>query len=189
MLEILDLVTVLDIFSHDQIHTKAHTESEQSHLACTTNQELLHVNNHDVDASGHVMISGDVEMSSGEEVVNNENLNLQHVPQLFFSEKIRLFNHSCSRPNPMRHSYDLHEDESPLNSSRETCARGSQLPVFLWFLPVKKRWRSVRVAWSVRACVSKKKRLVLKWATPRLPPRLPKRLQTLQVIGLPLRHP
>ena len=43
MLDILDLVTVLDVFSHDQIHTKAHTKSQQIHLACTRNQDLFFV--------------------------------------------------------------------------------------------------------------------------------------------------
>ena len=43
MLGILDLVTVLDVFSHDQIHIKAHTKSQQIHLACTRNQDLFFV--------------------------------------------------------------------------------------------------------------------------------------------------
>ena len=41
MLEIFGLVTVLDAFSHDPINIQAPTESQQSHVACTTNQELL----------------------------------------------------------------------------------------------------------------------------------------------------
>ena len=58
MLEILDLVTVLDVFGHDQIHIKA-----QIHLAGTTNQDLLLV----MDSQSmsmhqdHAVIPGDLE--------------------------------------------------------------------------------------------------------------------------------
>ena len=38
--------------------------------------------------------------------------------------KILLLNHS--RPNPLSHDCHIHEDESLLNSLRETCARGTQ---------------------------------------------------------------
>ena len=34
---LFDLLTVLDIFSHDQIHIRAHTMSQQTHLACEMN--------------------------------------------------------------------------------------------------------------------------------------------------------
>ena len=34
---LFDLLTVLDIFSHDQIHIRAHTMSQQTHLACELN--------------------------------------------------------------------------------------------------------------------------------------------------------
>ena len=85
-----------------------------------------------------------------------------------FPKKIRLLNHSCSRPNLLSHSYYLHEDKSPLNSSRETCAQDSQLRVFLLF-------PEAALAFSASglkpACVSKnnRKRLVLKGASQRLP--------------------
>ena len=75
------------------------------------------------------------------------------IPQINPPKKIRLLNHSCSRPNLLRHSY-LHEDESPLNSLRETCARDSQ---------VKLLWHSVRVAWNLLVCrTNSGKRLVSK---------------------------
>ena len=35
---LFDFVTALDVFSHDQIHLKAHTMSQISHLACEMNQ-------------------------------------------------------------------------------------------------------------------------------------------------------
>ena len=38
---LFDFVTVLDGFPHDQIHIKAHTMSQQIHLACKMNQGLL----------------------------------------------------------------------------------------------------------------------------------------------------
>ena len=38
---LFDFVTVLDGFSHDEIHIKAHTMSQQIHLACKMNQGLL----------------------------------------------------------------------------------------------------------------------------------------------------
>ena len=66
--------------------------------------------------------------------------------------KIRLLDHSCSRTNPLSHGHNIHEDESPLNSSRETCARDSQRRVFLLFLPVKQPWHSVRAAWNLLVC-------------------------------------
>ena len=42
--------------------------------------------------------------------------------------KILLLNHR--RPNPLNHGSHIHEDESLLNSLRETCARDSQRRVF-----------------------------------------------------------
>ena len=38
--------------------------------------------------------------------------------------KILLLNHR--RPNPLSHDCHIHEDESPLNSLRETCVRSSE---------------------------------------------------------------
>ena len=78
-----------------------------------------------------------------------------NVFQINLPMKIRLLNHSCSRPNPLSHSYNIHEDESPLNSSRETCPRDSQRRVFLLFLPVKQLWHSVRVAWNFLVLLNK----------------------------------
>ena len=72
-----------------------------------------------------------------------------NVFQKSLPKKIPLLNHSCSRHSLLSHSEYLHEDESPLNSSRETCARDSPFRVFLLFFPVKQHWHSVRVAWNL----------------------------------------
>ena len=72
-------------------------------------------------------------------------------PRTAFRGKTFLWSHSCSR-HLLSHRYHLHEDESPLNSSRETCARDSQIQVFFLFLSVKQLWHSVRVACSLLMC-------------------------------------
>ena len=75
--------------------------------------------------------------------------------------KILLLNHS--RPNPLSHDCHIHEDESLLNSLRESCARDTQRRVFLLFPLVKLPWHSVRIAWNLLACrINNEKRLVSK---------------------------
>ena len=75
--------------------------------------------------------------------------------------KILLLNNS--RPNPPSHDCHIHEDESLLNSLRETCTRDNQRRVFLLFLLVKLLWHSVRIAWNKLACrINNGKRLVSK---------------------------
>ena len=64
--------------------------------------------------------------------------------------KILLLNHT--RPNPLSHDCHIHEDESPLKSLRETCARDSQHRVFILFPLVKLLWHSVRIAWNLLVC-------------------------------------
>ena len=73
---LFDLVTVLDVFSHDQIHIRAHTMSQQTHLACEMNQGPLLV------MDSQVVIPGDVEMPGEEFEVgaSDENPNFQRVP-------------------------------------------------------------------------------------------------------------
>ena len=114
-----------------------------------------------VDAPDHAVIPGDVEIQ-GEEVevgANDENPNFQRVPD-HPSDDLML-NHS--RPNPLSHDCHIHEDESLLNSLRETCARDSQHRVFLLFLLVKLLWHSVRIAWILLVCrKTMEKRLVSK---------------------------
>ena len=63
-----DLVTVLDVFSHDQIHIRAHTMSQQTQLAHEMNQCLFSRDGQPIrfDSPDHAVIPGDVEMP-GEE--------------------------------------------------------------------------------------------------------------------------
>ena len=77
-----------------------------------------------VDEADHAVIPGDVEMQGEEFEVgaNDENPSFFNVFQINPPMKI-LLNHS--RPNPLSHDCHTHEDESPLNSLRETCARQS----------------------------------------------------------------
>ena len=106
-----------------------------------------------VDAPDHAVIPGDVEMPGGEFEVGADDANPNfNVFQISFPMKILLLNHS--RPNPLSHDCDIHEDGSPLNSLRETCARDSQRRVFILFPPVKLLWHSVRIAWMEPACLS-----------------------------------
>ena len=68
MLEIVDLVTCLEVFSHDQIHIKAHTMSQQTLFACPAKPGSSSRDGQPicVDAPDQVVIPGDVEMP-GEE--------------------------------------------------------------------------------------------------------------------------
>ena len=82
---LFEFVTVLDGFSHDQIHIKsAHDESAELRFACEVNQGLLLGMDIPirVDDPDHAVIPGDVEMEGEEFEVgaNYENPNVQRVP-------------------------------------------------------------------------------------------------------------
>ena len=121
MLEIIDLVTVLDVSSHDQIHINAHTTSQQTRLACETNQDLLVMDSQSMPMR-QIMQCYSVMWKCPVEV------------EQLSEEKSVCLDHSCSLHNLLNHSYYLHEGESPLNSSRETFARDSQFRVFFLVL-------------------------------------------------------
>ena len=89
-----------------------------------------------------------------------ENIPITNLSQASLSRKIRLLNHRCSRHNFWSHWHHFHEDESPLNSSRATCARDGRVRVFLLVLPAEQLWHSVRTAWSLLACRKKQRRNV-----------------------------
>ena len=65
---LFDLETVLDVFSHDQLLIRAHTTSQQTHLACENEPGSSYRDGQRsrVDAPDHAVIPGDVEMP-GEE--------------------------------------------------------------------------------------------------------------------------
>ena len=96
--------------------------SQHTRLACTTNQDLLLVM--DLRSMSMrlstlcfpVMCRCPVESSRLERMMK---IPIFNVFQHSFPKKICLLNHSCSRHTLLSHSYYLHEDESPLNSSRE----------------------------------------------------------------------
>ena len=105
-----------------------------------------------VDAPDHAVIPGDVENVRGK---NSRLERMTRIPifnvfQINLLKKILLLNHS--RPNPLSHDCHIHEDESLLNSLRETCARDSHRRAFLLFPPVKLLWHSVRIAWNLLVC-------------------------------------
>ena len=114
-----------------------------------------------VDAPDHAVMPGDAEMQGEESEVgaNDKNPNFQR--QINPPMKILLLNHSHT--NPLSHGCHIHEDEAPLNSWRETCARDSQRRVFILFPLVKLLWHSVRIAWNLLVCrINNGKRLVSK---------------------------
>ena len=165
MLEIINLVTILDAFSHDQIHITAHTyESADSprmpNEPRSTSHDEQPIN---VDAPGHVVLHRDVDMPSGEfDVGADDEIPISNLFQTSFSKKTLLLYHRCSRHNLLSHRYHINEDESPLNNSREKCARNSQLRLFTRSLPMKQLWHPVRVAGSLLACRRNNRKMVLK---------------------------
>ena len=122
-------------------HQSAHDESENSR----DGQPIR------VDAPDHAVIPCDVEMQGEEFEVgaNDQNPNYQCV-----SKRILLLNHN--RTSPLSHDCHIHEDESLLNSLRETCARDSQRRVFLLFPQVKLLWHSFSADSLEPACLSNK---------------------------------
>ena len=105
-----------------------------------------------VDEPDHAVIPGDVDMQGEEFEVgaNDENPNFQRVPDQPSDGNPPVLNHN--RPNPLSHDCHIHEDESPRNSVRETCARDSQHRDFTLFPLVKLLWHSVRIAWNLPVC-------------------------------------
>ena len=103
-----------------------------------------------VDAQGQVVLRRDVETPSGELKVeeDDEKNQLSTCSRTAFRG-----NHSAetqlSRHNFLSHRCCFREDESPLDSSRETCVRNSQLRYFFLFLPAKQLRHSMRATWSL----------------------------------------
>ena len=157
---LFDFVTAMDGFSNDQ---SAHDESENSsrmrNEPGSSSRDGQPIR---VDAPDHVVIPGDVEMQGEEfEIGANDENPIFNVFQINLPKKIFLMNHS--RANPLSHDCHIHEDESLLNSLRETCARDSQRRVFFLFLLVKLLWHSVRIDSNLIVCrINSGKRLVSK---------------------------
>ena len=81
-----DLVTVLDVFSHDQNHVRAHTDSPR--MRNEPGYSSREGQPSRVDAPDHAVIPGDVKMPGEEFQVgaNDENPNFQRVPDQLSDE-------------------------------------------------------------------------------------------------------
>ena len=124
-------------------HQSAHDESEKSSRmrnepgSSSRDGQPIHV-----DAPDHAVIPGDVEMQSEESRLERmTRIPIFNVFQINLPKKI-LLSHDCP----------IHEDESRLNSLRDTCARDSQRRGFILFPRVKLLWHSVRIAWNLLVC-------------------------------------
>ena len=143
-------------------HQSAHDESENAPRVRNEPESSRDGQPIRVDAPDDAVISGDVEMQGEEFEVgaHDENLNFQQVPHQPSDENTLVESQS---PHPLSHDCHIHEDESLLNSLRETCARDSQHRVFILFPRVKLLWHSVRIAWNLLVCrMDNEKRLVSK---------------------------
>ena len=146
ILSVLHLVSMLFDFV---TALRAHTMSQRTHPACEMNQDLLHV----MDCQS--MSTSQIVLWWRCPVKNSRLERMTRIPifkvfQINLPKKILLLNHS--RPNPLSHDCHIHEDESLLNSVRETCARDRQRRVFPLFPLVKLLWHSVRIAWNLLVC-------------------------------------
>ena len=152
---LFDLVTVLDGSSHDLVPVITHLMSQQIHRGMqiepgSSSRDGQQIR---VDPPDHVVIPCDSEVPrEGSEIEGDDDNPIFNVFQVKFPMNTPLLNLNCNHPNPLSHSYHVHEDESHLNSLKEMCVRDSQPPVFLLFLQVKQHVHSVRVAWNLLVC-------------------------------------
>ena len=152
---LFDFVTALDGFFHDQIHVRMRTMNQRTHLACEVNQGLLLGMDSQSVLMRQTMLGYQVMWRCKVKKVRLERMTKCPIFSVFqiqinLPKKILMLNHS--RTNPLSHDYHIHEDESLLNSLRETCARDSQRRVFILFPLVKLLWHSVRIAWNLLVC-------------------------------------